>query len=82
MPHVDTLGGDLTWTLVSGRPCATLHRVSCVTFECKVMSISMETRSYVISGSKVVCDLGIQVAHEGNGYVEYTCGVEVELDRT
>ena len=29
MSHVDTLGGDLTWTLVSGRPRATLHGVSC-----------------------------------------------------
>ena len=70
MSHVDTLGGDLTWTLVSGRPCATPHGVSCATFACKVISISMETRSYAISGSKVMCDRGIQVAHEGSSYVE------------
>ena len=36
MPHVDTLGGDMTWTLVSGRLRATLHGVSCATSECKV----------------------------------------------
>ena len=60
----------------------TLHGVSCATFECKVMSISIKTKSYAISGSKVVCDLGIEVAHEGSSYVECTCGVEVELGRT
>ena len=36
----------------------------------------------MISGSKVVCDLGIQVAYEGISYVECTCGVEVELGQT
>ena len=78
---MDTSGGDLTWTSVSGRPRATLHGVSCATSECKVMRV-LETRSYEISGSKVVCDLGIQVAHEASGYIEYACGVEVELGQT
>ena len=63
--------GDMTWALVNGRPCATLHEgVSCAIFECKVICVSMETRSYAISRSKVVYDLGIQVAHEGSSYVE------------
>ena len=46
------------------------------------MCISMEARSYAISGSKVLCNLRVQIAHEGSSYVECACGVEVELDRT
>ena len=53
--------------------------VSCATFECKVICVSMETGSYAISGSNVVHDLGIQVAHEGSSYVECACGVEMGL---
>ena len=70
----------MTCALVSGRPRATLLEVvSCATLECKVMCISMETRSYAILGSKVVCDLRVQVAHEGSNYIECTCIVEMEL---
>ena len=72
--------GDMTWALVSRRLRATLHEgVSCATFESKVICVSIETRSYVISGSKVVYDLEIKVAHEGNNYVECACGVEMGL---
>ena len=55
--------------------------VSCATFECKVMCISVRARSYTIPGSKVVCNLSVQVAHEGSSYVECACGVEMELIR-
>ena len=55
--------------------------MSCATFECKVMCVSMETRSYAISGSKVVYDLRVQVSHEGSSYVECACRVEMELNR-
>ena len=39
----------------------------------------LEARSYATLEGKVVCDLGVQVAHEGNSYVEYASGVGVEL---
>ena len=81
MPYVDTSGGDVTWTLMRGRPRATLHRVSCATSEYKVMRV-LETRSCVIPASRVLCDLDAQVAHEGSSYVECAYGVEVELGRT
>ena len=34
---------------------------------------SFMARSYATFGGKVVCDLGIQVAHEGSSYVEFAC---------
>ena len=82
MSHVEISTGEMTCALVSGRPCTILHGLSCATFECKVMSISMEMKSYAISGSKVVCDLGIQATHEGSSYIECACGVELELGWT
>ena len=47
----------------------------------------MKVRSHAIPegkvvatfGSKVVCNLGVQVAHEGSSYVEYARGVGIEL---
>ena len=38
-------------------------------------------RSYATFGDKVVCDLGIQVAHEGSSYVESTCGERKDWTR-
>ena len=43
------------------------------------MCISVRARLYAIPGSKVVCDLSVQVAHEGSNYVECACGVEMGL---
>ena len=34
---------------------------------------SLMARSYTTFGGKAVCDLGIQVAHEGNSYIGFAC---------
>ena len=39
----------------------------------------LEARSCATSEGKVVCGLGVQVAHEGSSYVEYTYRVGMEL---
>ena len=53
-------------------------RVSCATFEGKVVCVLVKASSCATSEGKVVCDLGVQVAHEGNSYVECACGIGVE----
>ena len=45
------------------------------------MRILVNVRLYATHEGKVVCDLRVQVAHEGISYVECTCGVEMELTR-
>ena len=39
----------------------------------------LETMSCATSDSKVVCDLGVQVAHEGYCYVEFAYGIGIDL---
>ena len=39
----------------------------------------LKARSYATFGGKVVCDLGVQVAHEGNSYVECVHRVGIDL---
>ena len=38
----------------------------------------MKARSYVTFRSKVMCDLGVQVDHEGSSFVECACRVGME----
>ena len=53
--------------------------MSCATFDGKVMCILVKARSYATHEGKVVCDLRVQVAHEGSSFVECACGVGMEL---
>ena len=41
---------------------------------------SLKARSYATFGSKVMWDLGVQVAHEGNNYIE--CAHRVGIEQT
>ena len=39
----------------------------------------LKAKSCVTIGGKVMCDLGVQEAHEGFCYVEFACGVRIGL---
>ena len=43
------------------------------------MYVLMKVRSHATFGGKVVCDLGVQVAHEGSCYVECARGIRIDL---
>ena len=90
MLHVDISSGDMNWALVSMRSRVTMHEGECCVQPLRARSCvslcrrgrmqSVMARSYATFGDKVVCDLGIQVAHEGSSYVE--CARRVAIDWT
>ena len=45
------------------------------------MYISMRARSYAIPRSKVVCDLRVQIAHDGCCYIEFACRGRIDMIR-
>ena len=50
-----------------------------MTFDSKVMCVLVRARLYATHEGKVVCDLRVQVIHEGSIFVECACGVGMEL---
>ena len=44
-----------------------------------VCDLARKRMSCAIFESKVVCDLGIQVAHESSSYVEYACRIGIDM---
>ena len=47
--------------------------------EGEVICDHLKVRSCATLRGKAMCDLRVQVAHEGSSYIECACGVGVEL---
>ena len=52
-----------------------------MTFDSKFVCVLVIARLYATPEGKVVCNLGVQVAHEGSSYVECARRVGIDLIR-